>query len=253
MRPYSSAVALALSLLAGPARADDGPDWDRLDASATRARAEAEEAARPKVSVRGDDAPARLRALEAAARARPRDVDARFALARHLHLLGVDGDEEAHDRALELLEAVAAERPGPRADAWLGSARLLQARYTLAFWNKGDLVKEGLALLDRAVKAAPEDVEVRWMRGVGSYHLPFFFDRGDRAADDLAWVAARVAAAVDAGALSPEVAAAALFLHGVCRHDRGGLGEAQTAWRQAVALAPASAHGRAAAARLARR
>lgn len=252
MRPLSSAVALALALLA-PTRADEGPDWDRLDAASARARAEAEEAARPKVAVQGDDAPARLRALEAAVRARPRDVDARFALARQLHLLGVDGDEEAHERALALLEVVAAARPGPRADAWLGSARLLQARFTLAFWNKGDLVKDGLALLDRAVKAAPGDVEVRFLRGVGSYHLPFFFDRGDRAADDLAWVAARAAGAVEQGALAPDVAAAALFLHGVCRHDRGAFGEAQTAWRQAIALAPASAHGRAAAARLARR
>jgi hypothetical protein len=177
---------------------------------------------------------------------------AKAELGKLLLLEGVDGDDDAATRAAALLGEAMDALPGDAVvRVHLGSARLLEAKRAFAFWTKGRLAREGLALVDRAVADAPDDVEVRFIRGRSTYALPSFFRRGDEAASDLAWVAARAEAAVSEGRLAPDVAAAALFYDGVCRAERDDSDGARASWVRAMAIAPGSTHAEAARSRLA--
>lgn len=195
----------------------------------------------PDVPVAGDGERARRERLE-----RAPDAASRLELACLLVLEGIDGDADAVRRALPILEAAA---PGgePRALAYLGVARLLEAKRSRWFWEKGAKAREGVGLLDRAVGLAPEDVEIRFLRGRSTLPLPRVFGRRDLAAADLAWVAPRGEAA-----LPRDVAAAAWFYDGLCREEDGDRENARRSFEQALRLDPEGAHGRAAAQRLPR-
>ena len=83
-----------------------------------------------------------------------------------LHLRGVAGDEAAARGAQRVFEALAESgADSPRLRVYRGSAMLLEAKRTALPWGKGDLVKRGVAMMDHAVEAAPEDAEVRRVRG----------------------------------------------------------------------------------------
>ncbi len=71
-----------------------------------------------------------------------------------------------------------------RLDAYEGAFRTMTAQET--FWPPAKLTRarEGLALLDAAVLAAPRDPEVRYLRLVISHHLPSFFGRGETVRSD---------------------------------------------------------------------
>lgn len=174
------------------------------------------------------------------------DAASRLELACLLVLEGIDGDEAAVRRALPILEAAAPEGK-PRALAYLGVARLLEAKRSRWFWEKGSKAREGVGLLDRAVALDPENVEIRFLRGRSTLPLPRIFGRRDVAAADLAWVAPRGEAA-----LPRDVAAAAWFYDGLCREEDGERENARRSFEQAVRLDPEGAHGRAAAQRLPR-
>ena len=104
-----------------------------------------------------------------------------------------------------------------------------------------------MGLLDRAVSLAPEDVEIRFLRGRSTLPLPKVFGRRDVAASDLAWAAERAEVA-----LPRDVAAAAWFYDGLCREEDGDREAARHAFERALRLDPEGAHGRAAAERLSR-
>lgn len=174
------------------------------------------------------------------------DPASRLELARLLVLEGIDGDQAAVRRALPILEA-AAPSGEPRTLAYLGVARLLEAKRSRWFWEKGSKAKEGVGLLDRAVSLAPDDVEIRFLRGRSTLPLPRVFGRRDLAAADLAWAAPRGEAA-----LPRDVAAAAWFYDGLCREEDGDRDGARRSFERALRLDPEGAHGRAAAERLPR-
>jgi hypothetical protein len=114
-------------------------------------------------------------------------------------------------------------------------------------WVKGRHAKAGLVALDRAVADAPGDLEVRFLRGMTSYHLPAFFRRSRVAADDLATVAAQAEAATADGRLDRTLATAALFHYGELLRQRGHHDASRDLWRRAAALGPETRPGRAAA------
>lgn len=114
----------------------------------------------------------------------------RMTVARELHLRAVDGDLDAAGRALALLEDLEARRPDdPLVEAYLGSARLLEADRARLPWRKGALALEGLERLDAAVGARPDDLEIRFLRGASTLPLPAAFERLDQARADLDLVA----------------------------------------------------------------
>ena len=75
--------------------------------------------------------------------------------------------------------------------AYSGSLELLEAARTWAVWKKHTLSQEGLAQMDSAVNAAPDNLEARFVRALTTWHLPFFFHRKAQAESDLAAIAPR--------------------------------------------------------------
>lgn len=182
------------------------------------------------------------------------DFEADFLRARRAILDGVDGTTEG-GLGLSLpkaeLEALHAERPeDARVVAYLGSLRLLEGKAEFLPWKKGALCTEGLRLLDRAVAAAPTDLELRFVRGRSTLPLPGFFRREAQAREDILYVAARAVAATAEGKLDPEVAAAALLEEGIIREEGAEREKARQSWRAAAEISPESRYGQAARARI---
>lgn len=194
----------------------------------------------------------RQRHAEEAYRRNPDDITAQLTLAKLLHMTGINGAEPDAIRAEDMLAKLAGQRPDdPTILAYLGSARLLEAARTWRLGRKGELCKDGLQLLDRAVTLATDDTEVRFLRGASTYHLPFFFDRAEQAAEDFRWVGERARASVAAGTLERTFAAAALFYDGVCRAKASDKDGARASWQAAVEIGPSTNPGRASAKQLA--
>jgi len=93
--------------------------------------------------------------------------------------------EPSIDASVVAAEAVGSVEDDPRLLAYAGSADLLAARRATAPWTKWNRANEGLELLDRAVILAPDDPEIRFLRGASTLRLPGFFERGDVARRDL--------------------------------------------------------------------
>jgi len=177
------------------------------------------------------------------------DTSQAFRQARELHLRGAAGDEEAAEKALELLEELVRESPNdPLTLAYLGSAKLLEAKRAWLPWRKQALGEEGLGLLDQAVAGRPANLEIRFLRGMSSYPLPSLFGRGKQAAEDFAFVAER-AGRPDKG-MEARVAAGACYYHGLCLEETGRGEEARAYWKRAVKLSPGSDFARAAAGKI---
>ena len=133
------------------------------------------------------------------------------------------------------------------ATAYCGASTVLAAAGARWPWEKGRLAREGMALLDRAVTSAPDDLEARFLRGMTNYRLPRFLGRFDLAADDLAFVAGRARPAAEAGLLDRPLAAAALYHYGRVCEERGDRAAAAAACRAATEVGPDTPSGRAAA------
>jgi hypothetical protein len=179
--------------------------------------------------------------------------DARLAEAKRLFFAAVDGDPSSLDRAANVLEALRAGGDArPQVTAYAGAVRLLSAPRARLPWEMGRRTREGIELMDRAVAEAPDDLEVRALRGLSYYRMPGFIGRGGMAADDLAAVAAGAEGAVSAGKLDPALAAAVLYHDGLIRERRGDPRSIDQSFRRAAQLAPDTPAGRAAAERLAK-
>jgi hypothetical protein len=171
--------------------------------------------------------------------------------ARRLYYEGIAGNKEALAESDRLFTGLRQTAPASSlVRAYYGSHRLLAAAKAWAPWEKYALSKEGLTELDAAVASAPHETEVRFVRAMTTYHLPFFFGRRDQSAEDFAQLAEQAPQAVHAGKLPPSLAAAALYHHGVLRAEVSDLSSARGAWEQAAALAPDSVAGRDAAKQL---
>jgi hypothetical protein len=191
--------------------------------------------------------------LEAEVEIHPDSSEARVALAKVLHFEAVDGDAEAAKKSTDLLERLASERPqDPMVLAYLGSARLLAAKRAWAPWQRIALVRQGLGILDRAVAMAPEDPEVRFMRGASTRPLPRYFGRAKLSADDLVTAADHARQACASGKLDKQIAAAIFYLHGFTRLDLGDRAGTEASWRAAIEMSPESEAAQKATARLAR-
>lgn len=165
-------------------------------------------------------------------------------LAKASHYLGIGGDAKAGERAeLLLLELTETQPDDAVITAYYGSARLMKAARTWVIWKKGELAKEGIGLMNDAVDAAPDDPEVRFLRGASTYHLPGWFGLTEQAEDDFAIVVETAEADVEAGRLEEELAAAAFFHQALILEDDGKPQEAIEAWEIAARLAPHSRAG----------
>jgi len=170
---------------------------------------------------------------------------ARFCLMRCDYYRAVEGDREAADKAMALLrELKAAHADDPLVMVYHGSLLLLRAGRSASLDEKVEFTREGLMEMERAVEAAPQVVEVRFVRGMTSVNLPGILGRRKVGEEDVAWVADRAVKAVESGELQPEMAAAALTLDGKRLMKIGERDAALKRWRGAILLAPESRSGR---------
>jgi tetratricopeptide (TPR) repeat protein len=168
----------------------------------------------------------------------------RLAEAKDLFYRAVEGDRPALDESRRILgDLGAGESPDAEVIAYCGAADLLAADHAFFFWDKASLGREGLALEDKAVAQAPEDLEVRFLRGVTNYQLPMFLGRHDLAVSDLAAVAKVAEAAAQAHRLDVRAAAADLDYYGRALEQKFKVSEAIAAWQAAVRISPNSPSG----------
>ncbi len=166
----------------------------------------------------------------------------KLAAARTAYFQMLTSGSRSADRAAHAaLDSLEQSYPGdPTAEAYHGSLQLLDAAHDWQIWNLHRNATEGLARLDQAVAAAPDNPEVRFMREATSWHLPAFYHRRPQCEADFAWLATHAACSARAGTLPPELAAASLNYWGQILIQRGQSGNARRAFQQAVELAPSS-------------
>ena len=95
-----------------------------------------------------------------------------------LYARGLAGDQQAVIDCIAELEKVLAATPNDQlARVYLGSAYTLRSR-DLGFGKaKLDALRKGIALMDEAAAAAPEDARVQLTRAVTNEALPIFLGR----------------------------------------------------------------------------
>jgi len=102
-----------------------------------------------------------------------------------LYRRGLAGDKEAVNQCITGLERVLqSEQNNQLARVYLGSAYTLRSR-DLAFGPKKlHALRQGLALMDQAVGAAPDEPKVRLARALTTSALPAIFGRGSQSRKD---------------------------------------------------------------------
>jgi len=94
-------------------------------------------------------------------------------------------NEAAIEEGLAFLERHQAQLPATLSEAYRAALIVLKARY--AFWPQAKMhyLREGLPILDRLVAAHPDHAELRSLRLLSIYYLPFFLGRKDMAREDM--------------------------------------------------------------------
>ena len=167
-----------------------------------------------------------------------------LASARSAYFRDIGGEHDADALARKQFEALRREHPqDPVITAYSGSLELLEAARTWAVWKKHTLSQEGLAQMDAAVNAAPDNLEARFVRALTTWHLPFFFHRKAQAESDLAAIAPHAEQASHNGQLPPQLAAAALDYYGQVLAGREDENGARRAYEAALRVDPKSPGG----------
>lgn len=109
---------------------------------------------------------------------------------QELYRRSLAGEKAAVDQCIEKLEAVLQAEPKNQfARVYLGSAYTLRSR-DLGFGPKKlAALKHGLALMDEAVAAAPDDPKIRLARALTTDALPRLFGRARESRADFAALA----------------------------------------------------------------
>lgn len=107
-----------------------------------------------------------------------------------LYKRAVAGDKTATEQCIALLESAVKEQPDNRiAQVYLGSAYALRSRDLSFGFAKLSTFRRGMAIMDSAVAAAPENPRVRLVRALTCDPLPAFLGRRQTARDDFARLA----------------------------------------------------------------
>jgi tetratricopeptide (TPR) repeat protein len=108
----------------------------------------------------------------------PNDLQTKFELAKMYHDKVRDEIDDKSDEAEELFkEILKKKRDFVEARAYYGSLLTLKGRDAYLPWNKLAYVEQGCDEMDKAVKIAPNNLELRILRSLNNIHLPDFFNR----------------------------------------------------------------------------
>jgi hypothetical protein len=102
-----------------------------------------------------------------------------------LYQRGLVGDKQAVTDCITMLEALLKNEPNNQlARVYLGSGYTLRSRDLNLGPQKLLALKKGIALMDEAVAATPDDAHVRLVRALTNQSLPFFLGRRAAARQD---------------------------------------------------------------------
>jgi len=133
-----------------------------------------------------------LSALQKRVAENPDNLEYRYDLGIAYNELAMDGDEDALERAMAIMEGILRDEPATRkARAMLGSMTVMKAQHAPLF-SKLDYVKEGYGILDEIVEEHPDDPDLRLIRGANAARSPGFLGRGDVADEDFNWLVADI-------------------------------------------------------------
>ena len=168
-----------------------------------------------------------------------------LAAARLSYYADLEGNHNADAEARQRFATLMREHPNDATlKAYIGSLQLLESARTWALWRKHTLSEDGLAEMDAAVNADPNNLEARFVRALTTWHLPFFFHRKEQAEADLIFLGPRCEQAAQTGVLPPELAAAALDYWAQVLSERKEPGAAHNAYAAAVRVDRASPGGK---------
>ncbi len=158
-----------------------------------------------------------------------------LAAARASYYAAIEGNRAADAEAQQQFADLVREHPHEATlQAYAGSLELLQASHTWSLGQKHALSVGGIAEMDAAVNADPNNLEARFVRALTTWHLPFIFHRKEQAEEDLLFLGPRSEQAVRTGALPPKLAAAALDYYGQVLDERKERDAARGAYEAAV-------------------
>jgi phytoene/squalene synthetase/geranylgeranyl pyrophosphate synthase len=132
----------------------------------------------------------RIRTLDSYLAETPDDLHVALERVAALWLLGVD-EEDAVKQGIAGLDTIASRwsdriEPGTRSLmlAYRGGLETLRGKH--AFWphDKVRHVRAGFSHLDEAVRGAPDNARIRYVRLMSGYYLPGFFGRSDEVRAD---------------------------------------------------------------------
>lgn len=167
-----------------------------------------------------------------------------LAQAKDLFYAAVAGNADALPRAREILDSLGGgDSPDPMVVVYTGAVSLLQAKHASLPWDKVGLARAGLDMEDHAVASAPDDLEVRFLRGVTNYEMPEFIGRHATGIADLAAVAKVAEQAAKENRLDSRAAAAALDYHAKSLEADFKIPDALAEWEAAIRINPTSPGG----------
>ncbi|HWI54536.1 MAG TPA: hypothetical protein VNT57_02480, partial [Desulfobacteria bacterium] len=159
-----------------------------------------------------------------------------FAEAVNLHNLGVQGDNEAAQKAYRMFKKIwVNHQDNPLAEAYLGSVTALLGRDHPDLNEKFRLAVEGLKLLDSAVSKEPKNIEIRTLRGYVCFNLPeMYFHRLNTAVEDFKFMVSRCPR--NAKIIHRDFYIKTIFDLGSAYKQLGRDKEANAAWKKVLSL-----------------
>jgi len=157
-------------------------------------------------------------------------LESRLAEAIGDHNAGVAGNKAAVQRAQAQFQSLREQYPdNATVLAYSGSTLALMARDALKPVERLDLAKQGLALLDQAVAAAPGEPSFRMLRGKIAFRLPeAIFHRTETAIED--YVVLINMELLNPGSIEEKTYATLVYELGVAYYRMKRMKEARLCW-----------------------
>ncbi len=168
----------------------------------------------------------------------PGDQQAQFDLARSQFLLAArTGDGQLLRKARAHFASARGDTAyGDLATAYEGACLLVESRIESNPFRKGELARDGLALLDQAVTADGASDETHFVRATSLARLPRFFGLHAQAVSELERLASKTEPD-----LTPSMRATIELQLGDAASAAGRKPDATNHWRRAAELGPGSA------------
>ncbi len=152
-----------------------------------------------------------------------------------LYARGLAGDRAAVTECIAALEKILAARPNDQlARVYLGSTYTLLSRDLAIGPAKLSALRKGLALMDEAAAAAPDDANVQLNRAVTNAAMPAFLGRRKVAREQLDRLVVQVEK--NPAALTPADQQLLYLNAGTAAERAGETARAETLWKRGLAL-----------------